>query len=309
MHDRTATVGERFMAWVIAKSWGNFSLDCRQAAEGDYVFQQDCANELGLEKRAISKAASYYERRGYLVRHGIAKILRPVVRPDLTAVADDKSPEWATFVAEWKVAHSTEWQELEVARSTVESFRKVLRSDYKQWCALRTKSGAYKEKSLESSESAPSSRGQTLQPQETTDDHDDDAPNKPKAKPAVESAAALPGPPRPDVGAMLAAVGIVLDDRQVQQVVGDLGSVPADYYVAQITERRKELLAEGKPFLPGLAVKMAPSAAQIWQREQAAGGPVPSPGLPVDARTARMRRTANAVQRMRGEPEVDYDPR
>jgi hypothetical protein len=157
MRDRVETSEARIMAWLKRTSWGNQSLHCINE-DGTEAFQADCAVQLGIDKRRVSKVMQYLEQRGYLERRGNAKVLYPVVSPTLTGPPPDsngKSPEratFSTFLELWKVAHSSDFFELEVARSTVERIRKVVLSDYKQWLATRTKSDAYKERDSESSE-------------------------------------------------------------------------------------------------------------------------------------------------------------
>ena len=93
-----------------------------------------------------------------LQRSHSIKLLYPVISPRLVGPSDpkEKSEEYRTFLDSLKVAHSTEFSELEVARSTVKRIREVQRSDYKQWRALRTKSGANKGGDSESNENLAS---------------------------------------------------------------------------------------------------------------------------------------------------------
>src|SRR5215471_942478 len=156
MRDSLATIGERVLAWLKRKSWGNRSLYCVSEFDGDPLYQVDCAAELKIDKRSVSKACAYLEKRGYLERRGRSKMLYPCISPALDGPDSGdgtksegnlkKSPEWATFLEEWKVACSTDFHELEVARSTVERIRKVVRSEYKKWLALRTKRPAIRDK-------------------------------------------------------------------------------------------------------------------------------------------------------------------
>src|ERR1022692_3499921 len=147
MRDRLATIGERVMAWCKRRSWGNYSLYCVKD-NSEPAFQVDCAAELGVDKRRVSETMRYYAARGYLEIRGPAKLLYPVISPRIVGPSDpeEKSEEYRTFL-----------DFCEVARSTVKHIREVQRSDYKQWRALRTKSGANKGGDSESSENLASS--------------------------------------------------------------------------------------------------------------------------------------------------------
>jgi hypothetical protein len=158
MRDRLATSGERVMAWCKRSAWGKHSLYCIKD-NGEPAFQVDCATELRIDKRRVSDTIRYYAARGYLEMRGPAKLLYPVISPRLVGPSnlEEKSEEYRMFLESWKVAHSTEFSELEVALSTVKRIREVLLSDYKQWRALRTKSGANKGRDSESSDNLASS--------------------------------------------------------------------------------------------------------------------------------------------------------
>jgi hypothetical protein len=154
MRDSRASIGERVLAWTKRQAWGNFYLYCVKD-NGEPVFQVDCAAELGVDKRRVCGAVKHLVARGYIEMRGTAKLLFPVIRPHLDGPprdASEKSAEYQTFLQDWRVAHSADFSELEVARSTVARIRKVLLSDYKQWRASRTESGAIKEESLRVSE-------------------------------------------------------------------------------------------------------------------------------------------------------------
>ena len=131
MHDKLATVGERVMAYILRYSWGEQVLYAMKD-NGEPVYQRDIVRDLGLDKTSVSHAIAYNQRRGHL--EDKPKLLCPVISPALTVpTPNDKKPtEFATFLADWKVAHSTENQEWEDARSTIKKFRKVVRSEYKK---------------------------------------------------------------------------------------------------------------------------------------------------------------------------------
>lgn len=131
MRDPLATIGERVMAWILRRSWGEYSLYTIKD-DGTPAYQVDCANELGIDKRKVSNAVAYNQRRGYLENQ--PKKLYPVIAP----ISGDppqkvtRSPDFLQFIEDWKVTHSADFQELEVARSTVERIRKVILSEYKK---------------------------------------------------------------------------------------------------------------------------------------------------------------------------------
>lgn len=138
MHDPIATNGQRFMAWLKRRAWGNYRLYAAHDDSKEPATQADCAHELRLDKRIISNLVAYYEKRGYLRRE--AKLLYPAIIPKLGLQLEKltRSPHFSAFLEEWKVTRSSEFESLEVARSTVKRIRKVILSDYKRWLALKT---------------------------------------------------------------------------------------------------------------------------------------------------------------------------
>jgi len=150
MYDPLETIASRVLAWIKRTSWGNQSLYCirpRNDSDKDgrlmswtEAFQVDCARDLGIDKRRVSAAMSYFVRRGYAEMRGTAKMIYPIVSPVLADPPnkDEKSAEYRTFLQDWKVSHSTDFQELEVACSTVKRLRKVLLCAYKEWRTSRT---------------------------------------------------------------------------------------------------------------------------------------------------------------------------
>ena len=131
MRDPLATVGERVMAWILRRSWGEYSLYAIRD-DGEPAYQRDCARELGLNKTSVSHAISYFQTRGYLEDR--PKLLYPVISPVLVAPNPKKQKvaEYATFLANWKVANSANFQKWEDARSTIKFFQKLVRSEYKK---------------------------------------------------------------------------------------------------------------------------------------------------------------------------------
>jgi hypothetical protein len=130
MHDPLATVGERVMAWILRRSWGEFRLYAIKD-DGEPAYQRDCVRELGISKRRVSAAVSYYQKRGYLENH--PKKLYPVISPALTGpqkVTD--SPDFLQFMEEWKVTNSSDFEEEKVLRSRLKQIVKVRLSEYKK---------------------------------------------------------------------------------------------------------------------------------------------------------------------------------
>jgi hypothetical protein len=132
MHDRLATLGERVMAWILRRSWGEYVLYAI-GEDGEPAYQRDCARELRIDKRRVADAVDYNKRRGYLLDIP-GKKLYPAISPILASPPPNckKSGEYRTFLEQWKVTHSSDFQELEVARSTVKRITKVLLSEYKK---------------------------------------------------------------------------------------------------------------------------------------------------------------------------------
>ena len=138
IHDRLATAGERILAWIKRNSWGRDSWHAI-TEEGRAARQSDCAAALGIDKRRVSKVINYLIHRGYLLDE--IKLLYPVVSPKVAPLQQKVAGAgdfFTIFVEEWKVAHSTDFQELEVSRSNVARLRRVMLSDYKKWKASRT---------------------------------------------------------------------------------------------------------------------------------------------------------------------------
>jgi hypothetical protein len=141
MRDPMATIGERVLAWIKRRAWGNFSLYCVSASGAPPLYQADCATELDIDKRRISDAISYYVARGYVEMRGTAKMLYPLISPSLTAPPAGpakKSGEYRTFLQLWQTAHSAEFADLKSARDTVLRIQSSILADYKAW---RKKSG------------------------------------------------------------------------------------------------------------------------------------------------------------------------
>jgi hypothetical protein len=130
MRDPMATVGERVMAWILRRSWGEFRLYAIKS-DGEAAFQVDCARELGIGKRRVSAAVSYYQKRGYLETH--PKKLYPIISPALASPQKvPYSPDFLQFMEEWKVAYSSDFEEEKVLSSRLKEIRKVRLSLYKK---------------------------------------------------------------------------------------------------------------------------------------------------------------------------------
>lgn len=131
VHDPLATANERIMAYILRRASGEYALFAIKD-DGTPLLQRDVEIDLVIDKRVVSKVVAYNQFRGYLEDH--PKLLTPVIGPKLDArpLPPETSKEWAEFVENWKVAHSTDFERLTVARSTVKEIRKVMRSDYKK---------------------------------------------------------------------------------------------------------------------------------------------------------------------------------
>jgi hypothetical protein len=132
MRDPLATVGERVMAWILRRSWGEYRLYAIRD-DGEPAYQADCARTLQIDKKRVSDAVSYYRKRGYLEKDG--KKLYPVISPVLANPPTDdekKSGEYRTFLEEWKVTYSPDFEEEKVLRSRLKEIVKVRLSLYKK---------------------------------------------------------------------------------------------------------------------------------------------------------------------------------
>ncbi len=141
MRDVLEAAGPRFLAWLRRNAWGEYSLFAI-GPDGEPLTQADAARDLGISKSRISHVVAYYEARGLVECKG--KVLYPVISPGLfpppEKVADSRN--FSKFLEHWKVAHSSDFHELEVARSTVKRIRKVLLSHYKAYRKQETNAGA-----------------------------------------------------------------------------------------------------------------------------------------------------------------------
>lgn len=137
MKDKLATAGERVLAYIKRYSWGEYSLYAI-GDDGHPRFQVDCAKELGLNKKTVSRAVAYLQARGYIANE--PKRLYPVLTPVLGGPTPNgkKSRAYETFLQNWKVSHSIDFERLEVARSTIKEIKKVLLSDYQKWRKSQT---------------------------------------------------------------------------------------------------------------------------------------------------------------------------
>jgi hypothetical protein len=184
MRDPLATVGERVMAWILRRSWGEFRLYAVRE-DGEPAYQRDCVKELGIDKKAVSRAVAYYQKRGYLENQ--PKLLYPVIAPQLTSPVNtrEKSQEYATFYEDWKVAYSCDFQEEEVARSTIKRITKVRLSLYKKSREQKRKAAASLLENLESnSETRPRA---VLSPLEASNQRHKQAPAKPPSEGRTQS--------------------------------------------------------------------------------------------------------------------------
>lgn len=175
MSDPDRGLEEQTLAWSKYRAWGNqneFAIHI-YAREGEKPIetplgQQDCARELAFlqsggrpelldapwnilqaefnrlnievaDKSDISRAFQFNEKGGTIASNTGRKI-EPVVCPAAQNVTPKvgRSREFREFLEWFKVGHSQEFQDLEVARSQVERLRKVVLSNYKLWRQSRT---------------------------------------------------------------------------------------------------------------------------------------------------------------------------
>lgn len=141
MRDPLATVGERVMAWILRRSWGEYVLYAMRD-DGQPAYQRDCVRALGLSKKRVSEAVAYYQKRGYLEKQG--KLLYPVISPRLVSPDPEakKSGEYRTFLEEWKVTYSADFEEEKVLRSALKKKVEVRLSLYKKYLRGRKERAA-----------------------------------------------------------------------------------------------------------------------------------------------------------------------
>lgn len=151
INDPLETIGTRVLAWYKRRSWGNFSLYAIND-DGSDAQQSDCALALCTRKQYVSRTINYYVKRGYLYREG--KKVYPSLSPSLGPKPEKvtRSCDFLEFYEEWKVTHSSDFRDLEVARSTVERIRKVILSGYRESRRARTNGGPSLNENIESPE-------------------------------------------------------------------------------------------------------------------------------------------------------------
>lgn len=188
MMDPTATYGQRFMAWLKRRSWGNYRLYA-VLESGEPATQADCSRELGIEKRCISNVVAFYEERGYLYRKG--KLLYPTITPQVPPLPEKSLAPltFLQFIEHWKVTCSADFLALEVARSEVERLRKVQIAAYKKWLALQTNGAPtlYEKEEIEEREDPPPPQPSVSLPEPEEEEE------------ATQSMVRLPEPPAPAV--------------------------------------------------------------------------------------------------------------
>lgn len=131
MHDKLATVGQRVMAWGKRYSWGNYSPYCI-GNDGRPLFQRDCCAELGLHKSQVSRTIQYYADRGYIELRG--KLIFFIIEVQLKPLPDKATDpdSYVAFCERWKVANSSDSQELEVAEAVVKRIKTSRLSAYRK---------------------------------------------------------------------------------------------------------------------------------------------------------------------------------
>jgi hypothetical protein len=142
MHDRMATVGERVMAWILRRSWGEFRLYAVRE-DGEPAYQRDCVRELRISKKSVSSAVSYFQKRGYLEDR--PKMLYPVISPSLSGIPPLKvtyCQDFLQFIEEWKVTYCQDFLEEQVLERRLKEIRKVRFCLYKKSRKAATTKGS-----------------------------------------------------------------------------------------------------------------------------------------------------------------------
>jgi hypothetical protein len=131
INDPLATIGERFMTWVLRRSWGEYSLHAI-TEQGEAAFQRDFVQAYGVDKTRVSRAVSYYQARGYLEQH--PKRLIPIMAPRLAVPdpKDEKARPYVQFLENWKVANAADSAVWEDARAIDKHFREVVHAQYRE---------------------------------------------------------------------------------------------------------------------------------------------------------------------------------
>ena len=269
MHDPLATIGERVMAWVLRWSWGEFRLYAIKV-DGQPAHQRDCAEQLKIDKRRVADAVGYLKSRGYLENRG--KLLYPTISPVLASPPpiEEKSGEYRTFIESWKVAHSTDFDELEVARSTVKRITKVLLSDYKKSRAVGTNGGPSLIETLEINKQTPLTDQPVLV---SAPPEPDTEPEKPVGRPVVVSVNESLKTDKPELVKHLETVKIPrLTPETVEEISKEIDTPELlEHYVAATTG------AKDPPRTWGLMIKIAKQvrADQARYAKAAAGNGSP----------------------------------
>ena len=158
MHDRLATIGERYMAWLARNCWGRSSWYAVKE-DGTPAWQRDAVEDLSISKQRISAATRYLVQRGYLREELkiLYLVISPQPGPDPQKVR--YTPDFLTnFLSDWKVTNTQDFLEWEqaretrkVANTTVKKIERIMAADYKKWQGART----LPQKSAEAAHSEP----------------------------------------------------------------------------------------------------------------------------------------------------------
>lgn len=192
MKDPLETVSTRVRAWYKRKAWGNRSLYCVND-DGSPAFQADCARQLDISKQRVHDAITYDRLRGYLNVVGTAKVLYPVVSPELRKPepdpGDDSGTSFKSFQALWLSAHSAEDAAWKAAQATVARIRCQVLEEYRESKKSGAESGVVKKSGTPRTEpeTAPESgpvkkSGTPRTPPESTNGHQK-SPNVPDSQP------------------------------------------------------------------------------------------------------------------------------
>jgi len=297
MHDEMATTGQRVLAWIKRRSWGNYRLFCVMDDGVTPALQRDCCAELGIDKTRLSHTISYLVKRGYIRYED--KLLIPVISPVLRGPGKERaaSAEFQAFFEQWQVANSVDAEELKVARATLKRIRIVVLSAYKKSRASETNGGpSLVEIQKTPSKADPSPDGGA--PVQSSSTEDSSVAVKPKAESSRKATTTKTNPKASGEPAVEVPAGGYASDRDelVALMKATLNRMPDKKAVRTITEALeirggtlREYLDDIKPRLErlrnpareGFFIKHA----QMWGGEGTTPAPAPETAESKEKRT------------------------
>lgn len=136
--DTRNTMGERFMACVRWRAWGQNCLYCVTDTGSD-AWQGDFADWLHVDKRRISSLYEHYIERGYLRLEG--KRVYPVLNPCLPGGTNSTRPnrhlKRAAFDQWWEVQAPEDFSEYSVLKARLKELEKVRLAAVKTYTKVR----------------------------------------------------------------------------------------------------------------------------------------------------------------------------